>query len=80
MALSKEESVLYSSVAEPVGAGTFWSELEPVWRFEGKNIFLLLFSLFLNEKEPEPVNMAPEYHIWYSIPDFKNVIKNLWKH
>ena len=30
-----------NSVAEPepVRAGTFWSEPEPVWRCEGKNIF-----------------------------------------
>ena len=26
--------------------------------------------------------VAPEYHtcIWYSIPDFKKVLKNLWRH
>ena len=30
---------LQFSVAEPVGAGTFWSEPEPVLRCEGKNMF-----------------------------------------
>ena len=43
--------LLYSvAEPEPVGAGTFWSEPEPVWRCEGKNTFFTTYLAYFYMK------------------------------
>ena len=70
----KQNTAVLTSVAEPE-PGRSRSQCEDV---KAKTSFLLLFSLFLYEKEPEPVKNGPGPQHWVYISR-KPDIRPVWK-